>query len=157
MTSDVVIFFDGLCEPTNPGGTGCFGYVVIVNGEPVEERAGSIGASPSMTNNIAEYSALVHALEAMRNRGLLTKETTVECRGDSKLVIEQVSGRWRINKEHLRRAVQKARSLLGECGSFRMTWIPREDNEWADRLSQVAYEKATGRKVIPRFKRTSAA
>ena len=59
----ITIYFDGLCRPRNPGGVATYGYVVYKDGKKVKSGSGVIGSVPGMTNNVAEYSALKHAVE----------------------------------------------------------------------------------------------
>ena len=145
----VLIHFDGLCEPTNPGGDGCYGFVIHADGEYVAQGNGHLGRrmddGAPMTNNVAEYAALIYGLRKARDCGCLHDECSVECRGDSQLVVEQVSGNWRINKPHLQRAATTAVELLGDARKWSMRWIPREENERADELSRNAYRHATGK------------
>src|SRR5437868_5188161 len=108
----VIIYFDGLCEPTNPGGYACGGwYAPAQQGPHVPEGVRGqrcYGHGAGMTNNVAEYNAALSALRALYATGY---RGPVELRGDSKLVVEQFSGRWSCNAPalqglltHLRRA-----------------------------------------------------
>lgn len=144
--TDAILHFDGLCEPCNPGGYGCYGWVITTVGGETTTGKGCIGQRPTMTNNIAEYAALIFGLEAAKELGV----RRLGIFGDSKLVIEQVSGNWRIKAEHLKVAVEKALTLLEGFETWGMTWVPREMNHEADALSQSAYEERTGLKVRPR-------
>lgn len=151
----IIIYFDGLCEPVNPGGTGCYGYTIEHNDSLIAEGKGSIGKKQKngkpVTNNIAEYSALIFALQKLNELNLL-KDNDIYCYGDSKLVVQQISGNWQCNKEHLQRAVKNCLELLQQAKHWDIDWVPRERNVKADRLSQDAYEMFTGKKVIPRRK-----
>lgn len=81
------------------------------------------------TNNIAEYSALISALKKAKTLG----GTKVICRADSKLVIEQVSGRWKVKEPHLQTLVLEAYTLLqGFKNGYSLQHIPREKNKEAD-------------------------
>lgn len=80
----IEVWIDGLCEPINPGGVACFGYVIKRSGSEIETGSGVVGTGPDMTNNVAEYTALIRALEKIRQLGL-GKESVV-VRSDSKLV-----------------------------------------------------------------------
>ena len=142
------LFFDGLAEPTNPG-CGCWGFVIEdPDGQIVDSACGCIGRA-RVTNNVAEYSALIFGLERL----VAHKTTRIEIFGDSKLVVEQVSGRWQIKNPTLRRAVAKAKQLLENFDAWSIQWVPREENGRADAMSQRAYEHVTGDTVKPRGKR----
>ncbi|MCU1599763.1 MAG: Phosphoglycerate mutase [Frankiales bacterium] len=117
----------------NPGPAGYGAVVISESGEVLAERAAGIG---SATNNVAEYSGLIAALEAALELGA----THVDVRMDSKLVVEQVSGRWQVKNEGLRPLARQATGLLGKFDSFTAQWIPREKNKHADRLAYEAMD-----------------
>ena len=120
----------------NPGPAG-FGAVVkdAVSGEVLAEVAEAIGVA---TNNVAEYGGLIAGLEAV---AALDPSASVEVRMDSKLVVEQMSGRWKIKHEDMRRLAIEARGVL-PYGQVRYTWVPRERNGHADRLANAAMDAA---------------
>ncbi|GIH69369.1 bifunctional RNase H/acid phosphatase [Sphaerimonospora thailandensis] len=120
----------------NPGPAG-FGAVVRDSaGRVLAEVAESIGTA---TNNVAEYRGLIAGLRALHDLGAEGEQ--VEVRMDSKLVIEQMAGRWKVKHEGLRPLAAEAAAL---AGSFRVTWrwIPREQNSHADRLANEAMDAA---------------
>jgi probable phosphoglycerate mutase len=119
----------------NPGPAGYGAVVISENGEVLVERAAGIG---SATNNVAEYSGLIAGLQAALEVGA----THVDVRMDSKLVVEQVSGRWQVKNEGLRPLAREATQLLSRFDSFTATWIPREKNKYADRLANEAMDAA---------------
>jgi probable phosphoglycerate mutase len=123
----------------NPGPAG-YGAVVIEDstGEVLAERSGSLGVA---TNNVAEYSGLIAGLEAAAELGAV--EVTV--RMDSKLVVEQMSGRWQIKHPGLRPLAAKAADLVRRFSSVTFVWIPRERNRRADALANQAMDEAAGR------------
>lgn len=129
--------FDGSCEPKNPGGTGGWGYVIYDATRPDHELAtgyGLLPASPTMTNNVAEYTA---ALECLRRFVALELDGSLVLRGDSKLVIEQMSGRWRVKAGHYIPVYREAAALvLAHRIPVRWEWVPRELNSRADELSK---------------------
>jgi probable phosphoglycerate mutase len=119
----------------NPGPAGS-GAVVIEasSGQVLVEIARFIGIA---TNNVAEYTALIAALEACQK---LDAEATVSVRMDSKLVIEQMSGRWQIKHADMRDLAAQARALaVGRVKSYQ--WIPREINNRADALANKAMDE----------------
>ena len=132
------IFFDGLCEP-NPGGITTYGFLIHPDGEEPYEGGGKAADSgtPEATNNVAEYMGLIKALEHARSLGL--ERSPVEVFGDSKLVINQVKGEWRVRDKKLAPLYLEARSLADAFEKITFTWVPREENKEADRLSYVAY------------------
>ena len=133
----IEVWTDGLCEPINPGGTGCAGYVIKKNGKVVEKGSESLGASKDMTNNVAEYSALIRALQAIKKLGL--DKEKILFRSDSKLLVSQMKGEWKVKGARIVPLHGEAAELTkGLDVDFQ--WIPREENEEADRLCRLAYE-----------------
>ncbi|WP_018349477.1 bifunctional RNase H/acid phosphatase [Longispora albida] len=118
----------------NPGIAG-FGAVVLgADGSTVlAERAEPIGIA---TNNVAEYSGLVAGLAAALELGA----ADVLVRMDSKLVVEQMSGRWQIKNDALRVLAAEAAQLASQFGSVRYQWIPRAQNSRADALANKAMD-----------------
>ena len=86
------------------------------------------------TNNEAEYSGLIMGLE----KALELRLWDLEVEGDSKLVVEQVNGNWRINKEHLRALQRRVLALRDQFDSFSLRHIPRSRNTIADGLATSA-------------------
>lgn len=123
----------------NPGPAG-YGALVrdAVTGEVLRERAEAIGVA---TNNVAEYSGLVAGLEAAAELGA----AEVEVRMDSKLVIEQMAGRWQIKNPGLRPLAARAAALLRQFDTVRLQWVPRARNVDADRLANAAMDAAAAR------------
>ena len=109
-----------------------------VTGKVLAERAASVGIA---SNNVAEYSGLVAGLEAALE---IDPAASVEVRMDSKLVVEQMSGRWKIKHEDMRRLALEAREVAADIsaggGSVRFTWIPRAENSAADALANAAMD-----------------
>ena len=123
----------------NPGVAG-FGALVrdAATGAVLLERAEPLGLA---SNNVAEYAGLLAGLEgALR----LDPAPDVEVRMDSKLVVEQMSGRWKIKHEDMKRLAGECqnvvRRILAGGGRVRYTWIPREQNKAADALSNHAMD-----------------
>ena len=122
----------------NPGPAG-YGAVVrdAATGAVLAERADGIGVA---TNNVAEYSGLIAGLRAAADLGA----TEVEVRLDSKLVVEQMTGRWQVRQPHLQSLAGEAASLVRRFGLVRFTWVPRHRNKHADRLANEAMDAAQG-------------
>lgn len=131
----------------NPG-VGGFGALVrdARTGRLLAERAGPLG---KVSNNVAEYTGLIEGLRAVLDLGL-AQDATVEVRMDSKLVVEQMTGRWKIKHADMRRLALDARRLVDEVqhqdGSVEFTWIPRERNGAADALSNDGMDGQTVRR-----------
>jgi len=136
----ITIYFDGLCRPRNPGGVATYGYVIYQDGKKVKTGCGVVGSGGGMTNNVAEYSALKHAVEWV-SRNSVKDEIVIK--GDSQLVIHQMNGTWQIKSETSKKFVPEIRSLL-EGRKTRFVWIPREQNAEADLLSNIAYNQSGG-------------
>lgn len=134
----VVVEADGGARG-NPGPAG-YGAVVLdaATGEVLVERAEGLGV---VSNNVAEYRGLLAGLRAAREVGA----TEVEVRMDSKLVVEQMSGRWQIKHPDMRRLAAEAAGLLREFATVSFEWIPRARNTRADALANQAMDAQAGR------------
>jgi ribonuclease H / adenosylcobalamin/alpha-ribazole phosphatase len=123
----------------NPGPAG-YGAVVreAATGEILLERYASLGTT---TNNVAEYTGLIAGLRA----ALELPATHVDVRMDSKLVVEQMSGRWQIKNPGLRPLAAEAAALVGRFAAVTFEWIPRERNKAADALANRAMDEAAGK------------
>jgi len=133
----ITIYFDGLCEPRNPGGVATYGYVIYQNGKTLKKGCRVVGEGRGMTNNVAEYSALKRALEWLNEENICDE---IMIRGDSMLVINQVKGEWQVKSQTSQRFVPQIKTLLKEKKA-KLEWIPREENNEADMLSRVAYKR----------------
>jgi ribonuclease H / adenosylcobalamin/alpha-ribazole phosphatase len=139
VTRSLVVEADGGSRG-NPGPAG-YGALVTdaATGEILAERFESLGTT---TNNVAEYSGLVAGLTAAAE---LAPGADVAVRMDSKLVVEQMSGRWQIKDPNMRQLAARAREVSGRLGRVSYTWVPRARNTRADRLANQAMDAATGR------------
>ncbi len=128
----VVIEADGGSRG-NPG-PAAYGAVLrdADTGAVIAEDGTAIGVA---SNNVAEYSGLVAGLRLARE---LAPDAEVEVRMDSKLVVEQMSGRWKIKHDDMRRLAGEATALAPSGTTY--TWIPREQNKAADRLVNEALD-----------------
>ena len=136
MTRRLVVEADGGSRG-NPGPAG-YGAVVrnATTGEVLAEVSESIGRA---TNNVAEYSGLIAGLRAA---AAIARGADVEVRMDSKLVVEQMSGRWQIKHPDMRPLAAKARETARALGRVSYTWVPRSRNAHADRLANQAMDAA---------------
>ncbi|MDG6988776.1 MAG: ribonuclease HI family protein [Nitrososphaerota archaeon] len=131
----VTVYIDGLSEPQNPG-TGTYGYLVYQDGKKVAEGSGLAGRG--VTSNFAEYSALAEALKRLLALGI---GGDVLVKSDSKLLVGQMGGGWKVKGGMYLEKLKEARELVREFGSVRFEWIPREQNQEADLLTRVAYQR----------------
>lgn len=129
-------FFDGACEPKNPGGKIGAG-IYITDGEKEFTENIFKDAEPANTNNIAEYMAFIRILELMSNK----TGDKIEIKGDSMLVINQMNREWQIRDGAYKPYAEKAKLLLASIenkNTVLISWIPREENEKADYQSMKA-------------------
>lgn len=138
MSRSLLVYADGGSRG-NPGVAG-YGAVVLdaATGALLAERAEPLGQA---SNNVAEYSGLIAGLRAAAE---IDPGAEIEARLDSKLVVEQLSGRWKVKHADMRRLALEARDVVAAIvaagGSVRYAWVPREKNTAADRLSNVAMD-----------------
>lgn len=138
----VEVHFDGACEPARGGGIAAYGFTVEGPGLRHEEYGLAVPPHhPRATNNVAEYVAAIRALEWLRGVGYTG---AVVAKGDSQLVIRQMSGEYRVRTPHLRPYHERLGQLASGFVSLRFVWIPRESNQEADRLSKRAIQDAGG-------------
>lgn len=135
MTESVIVEADGGSRG-NPGPAG-YGAVVWDSdrAQVLAERKESLGVT---TNNVAEYRGLIAGLSAAAELG--AREVAV--RMDSKLVVEQMSGRWKVKHEAMIPLADRARQLVAGFDRVDFTWIPRAQNSHADRLANEAMDDA---------------
>jgi hypothetical protein len=91
---------------------------------------------PSPSNNVAEYTACIKALERLIELGL-TEDVLV--RSDSQLLIYQLKGFYAVKAPRITPLYEKVTALIGQFKRIRFEWVPREENEEADELSRRAY------------------
>ncbi|MGL5810851.1 MAG: bifunctional RNase H/acid phosphatase [Nocardioides sp.] len=117
----------------NPGPAG-YGAVLrdADTGEVLAEAADTLGVA---SNNVAEYSGLIAGLKLAAE---FAPEAEIEVRMDSKLVVEQMSGNWKIKHPSMRPLAIEAQRLAPFGTSY--TWVPREENKYADRLANEALD-----------------
>jgi broad specificity phosphatase PhoE/ribonuclease HI len=135
--SRVVIEADGGSRG-NPGAA-AYGAVLkdAETDEVIAEAAETIGVA---TNNVAEYRGLIAGLELAAQHA---PDAELEVRMDSKLVIEQMAGRWKVKHPDLRPLAIRANGLAPFGVNW--TWVPREHNKHADRLLNEVLDRAAGR------------
>ena len=132
---EVVIYCDGGSRG-NPGPSAIGAVVFDPSVDPprvLAEVSERIGVT---TNNVAEYRALIAGLEAAARFAA----PRVRVRADSKLVIEQVKGRWKVKQPHLLPLRDEARALLAGYSDVDLQHVPRAENAHADALVNAALD-----------------
>ena len=126
------------------GNPGPAGYGVVIedeSGKRIDSLSEYLGAQ---TNNFAEYSGLIAALEY----GLKHGYTAIKVRSDSELLVKQIKGEYKVRSEALVDIFREAKELIRKYKSFQIRHVYREQNREADRLANLAMDKGTGRKSI---------
>jgi len=123
-------YIDGSCAPINPGGTAISKFLVLDNGKRVFSESLVLGSGLGMSNNLAEYGALVALLDWITRFGTENiQRMTIFC--DSSLVVNQMVGSFRVReglyKETYKLAVEKWGPLVNKCG-LKLVYIPRDKN-----------------------------
>ena len=125
----------------NPG-PAAYGSVVRhpASGEILAAEGTTIGVD---TNNVAEYRGVIAALTLARE---INPDALVEARLDSKLIVEQMSGRWKVKTDHIRRLIHEVHRAF-EPSRVSYTWVPREKNKTADALVNAALDGSPSRVI----------
>lgn len=131
-------WFDGSCEPRNPGGNMGIGALIKIGEKKVFEYADFIPEDPENTNNVAEYNALLAILNWLHHKNYLCANHDIKIFGDSKLVIEQMNGRWNMKSGNYLNTAIVCKSIMAKYSNraAKISWIPREWNKEADALSK---------------------
>lgn len=141
------LYCDGAIEPKNPGGHAVGGWVLKRESIVIGKGAGSYGNAPDVTNNVAEYGAVITGLEQLIGRGYATEEVTI--RSDSQLVIRQLTNQYVCRHDVLRKMRDRVFLLLEQFErEVIFEWIPREANTEADAASRLLYGLDTPVKQI---------
>jgi len=131
MARALVVTADGGSRG-NPG-PAAYGAVVFEGEKVLAEVSGKIGIA---TNNVAEYRGLIAGLEAAHD---IDPNAHIEVRLDSKLVVEQMSGKWKIRHPEMRELALQAKKIHAH-ELLKFVWVPRESNSHADRLVNEALD-----------------
>ena len=131
--NNIVIYTDGGARG-NPGRAGA--GALIIDGDKQYEFKKYLG--DNLTNNWAEYEALILALERSLELGFHKRD--MEVRMDSELIVKQIKGEYRVKDKHLKEQNAKVRVLLGKFGEATFVHVPREENKEADRLVNEAID-----------------
>ncbi len=136
--------FDGIvayCDGGSRGNPGPAGYGVYIQdsaGGVLGELGQFLG---TRTNNFAEYSALLAALEFAIANG----HKSLRVVSDSELMVKQIKGQYRVNSPELRPLYEEARRRISHLEHFQIQHVLREKNRHADRLANVAMDRGMGR------------
>lgn len=131
----LIIYTDGASRG-NPG-QASFGFTISDGkGKLIYEEGKYIGIT---TNNVAEYTAVLEALKYIQKNYNRTG-LQLELFADSRLVVEQLAGRFKMKSEHLKPIFSQIKVLTMELGGMVHTHIPREKNTKADRLANLALD-----------------
>lgn len=135
----LIIYTDGASRG-NPG-QASFGFTISdEKGKLIYEEGKYIGIT---TNNVAEYTGVLEALKYIQ-KNYKQKDLQLELFADSRLVVEQLAGRFKMKSEHLKPIFSQIKILTMELGGMIHTHIPREKNTEADRLANLALDKLVG-------------
>jgi broad specificity phosphatase PhoE/ribonuclease HI len=137
MSRDLIVEADGGSRG-NPG-PAAFGSLVrdAVTGQVLVELGESVGIA---TNNVAEYGGAIAGLQAAAE---IDADACVEVRLDSKLIVEQMSGRWQIKHPDMRDLAKVARAVI-PAGQVTYTWVPRDQNRAADAIVNEVLDQFDG-------------
>ena len=136
----LTIYTDGGARG-NPG-PAAYAFVIEEDGAPAIEEAACIGDA---TNNQAEYTALVRALEHAQRLGT---DHPLLVHSDSELLVKQMNGEYRVKDKGLKRLYEQARRLASHFGSVTIRHVPRAQNARADRLYNAALDRLAKPKSV---------
>ena len=142
MSGELEIFVDGACSG-NPGEAG-IGVVINSDGKKLKKITKAIGPA---TNNIAEYSALIYALQ----EALLLKAKKLHVMTDSELLYRQVTGVYKVKNDHLKFLYDQVQNLMKVFDRVTVDHVFREQNKEADRLATDSLKKKQAKMVAPLF------
>ena len=130
----IKVYTDGASRG-NPGHAAA-GAVAYEDGKEIFRLSKYLGVN---TNNYAEYSAAILALRKLLDMGL--QDRNIELYADSKLLVEQASGRWKVKNENIKKLFLELSKLCQEFQSVKFIHIPRSKNVLADKLANKALDK----------------
>jgi ribonuclease HI len=137
----IVAYCDGGSRG-NPGPAGFGVYIQDATGGVVAELSQFLG---KRTNNFAEYSALLAALEFAIAKG----HGSLRVVSDSELMVKQIKGQYRVNSPELRPLYEEAKRRITQLERFQIQHVLRDKNKHADRLANVAMDRGMGRASAP--------
>lgn len=122
----------------NPGPAGFGVFIQGADGETVAELSEYLGKH---TNNYAEYSGLLAALDFALTQG----HRRLKVVSDSELMVKQIKGQYKVNSPELRPLYEEAKRRIARLDGFQIQHVLREKNQRADRLANLAMDRGTGR------------
>ena len=134
--TEFTIFTDGASRG-NPG-LSSTGFVIKKDGETIFAGGSFLGVA---TNNIAEYTAIIEAFQKAQELTTSTSETNINFKLDSKLAVEQLSGRYKIKHPNLKILSSKVKALESTFCKVTYTHVPREQNQEADAQANLVLDK----------------
>jgi probable phosphoglycerate mutase len=126
----------------NPGPSGFGVFIQDETGKTVAELSEFLGRK---TNNYAEYSGLLAALDFALRQG----HSRLRVVSDSELMVKQIKGQYRVNSPELRPLYEEAKRRIGKLEIFRIEHVLRGKNQQADRLANLAMDRGSGRASEP--------
>jgi probable phosphoglycerate mutase len=135
-----ILYADGAARG-NPGPAGAGAVLMDADGHVLAELTKSLGHA---TNNVAEYTALIIGLEEAKRRGV----DDIDVRMDSKLVVEQMNGRWKIKHPNMKPLALRAGELWASFPRRSIVHVRREENGIADALSNKAIDDTLTTRAI---------
>lgn len=127
------------------GNPGPAGYGVVIRDESGNDLLKHWGFLGEATNNVAEYTALIAALDEL----IALAPTAVEVRTDSELLQRQVTGIYKVREPHLQQLMKQIKSRIAQLTRFTIDHVCREENREADRLANLAMDtRASGREPV---------
>ena len=145
------LFADGAITE-NPGGTGSWAWLLKTPDSDtwLARGFGCLPPTPALSNNACEYEAACQALRWCLAHDLASARVEVRC--DARLIVNQVSGTYQCRSASLRRLRDRVRAMLACFAEAPpLVWIPRQENEEADRLCRLALKKQRRRSAPYRF------
>jgi ribonuclease HI len=124
----------------NPGPAGYGAYIRGADGKAIAQLSEYLGIK---TNNFAEYSALIGALEYAIAHGYRALKVI----SDSELMVRQMTGQYRVNSPDLKPMYERARSLVRQLDRFAIEHVLRAKNQHADRLANEAMDRGMGKRA----------
>ena len=137
-SSDAIVAYCDGGSRGNPGPAGFGVYIQDSTGKVLAELSQYLG---KQTNNFAEYSALLAALEFAIAQG----HRSLRVVSDSELMVKQMKGQYRVNSPELRPLYEEARRRVPQLEHFQIQHVLREKNRHADRLANLAMDRGMGR------------
>ena len=126
----------------NPGPAGYGVYIETQDGQRVAELSEYLGKT---TNNVAEYSGLLAAIDFAVKNG----HRRLRVISDSELMVKQIQGRYKVNSPDLRPLYEEAKRRIAQLDAFRIEHVLRGKNQKADRLANLAMDRGMGRSPAP--------